>query len=133
MLGDTPLPPLLIFNIQLPSYPASIFGTGDGPGQSIVYYFVLPEDFDPSEFENKAALGLLARFVGNGREADGSATRERLKLIARVSNPEEWARAAPLSSTEYKLLTSYNEKPLMTRPQVRWWFRALGFGVASRV
>jgi hypothetical protein len=34
-------------------------------------------------FENKAALGLLMRFVANGREADGCPTRERLKIIAR--------------------------------------------------
>lgn len=41
------------------------------------------EDFDPDKFENKAALGLLQRFVSNGREADGSPTRDRLKLIVR--------------------------------------------------
>jgi hypothetical protein len=41
------------------------------------------EDFDPDKFENKAALGLLQRFVSNGRESDGSPTRDRLKLIVR--------------------------------------------------
>jgi hypothetical protein len=41
------------------------------------------EDFDPDKFENTAALGLLQRFVSNGREADGSPTRDRLKLIVR--------------------------------------------------
>jgi hypothetical protein len=34
-------------------------------------------------FENKAALGLLTRFVSNGREADGTMSRDRLKIIAR--------------------------------------------------
>jgi hypothetical protein len=118
-VGDTALPPLLIFNLQLPSYAPGIFGPSDGPGESVVYYFSLPEDFDPAGFPNKAALGLLARFISNGREADGGATRDRLKLIARVANVEEWASKAPLSTPEYRLLVSYNEKPLLTRPQVR--------------
>jgi hypothetical protein len=41
------------------------------------------DDFDPETFENKAALGLLQRFVTNGREVDGSPTRDRLKMIVR--------------------------------------------------
>jgi hypothetical protein len=41
------------------------------------------DDFDPDTFENKAALGLLQRFVTNGREVDGSPTRDRLKMIVR--------------------------------------------------
>lgn len=48
MVGDVALPPILIFNIQLPSYSSGFFGPTDGPGQSIVYYFVLPEEFDPA-------------------------------------------------------------------------------------
>eukprot|EP00877_Chromochloris_zofingiensis_P004334 jgi/Chrzof1/13901/Cz08g16190.t1 len=115
--ADTVLPPLMIFNIQLPNYPAAFFGSNDGPGQSIVFYFALPDDFDPLLAENQAAVGLLQRFVANGREADGTPTRERLKLIARVCNPEEWAKKGPLSSYEYKLLINYNEKPVLTRPQ----------------
>ncbi|KAI8466835.1 MAG: hypothetical protein J3K34DRAFT_52796 [Monoraphidium minutum] len=117
MVGDAALPPLLVFNVQLPQYPAAFFGGSDGPGQSVVYYFVLPDDFDPARFENQAALGLLARFVANGREPDGSSTRERLKMIVRCCNSEEWAAAAPLTTTEYKLLVNYNEKPVLTRPQ----------------
>lgn len=84
--ADTVLPPLMIFNIQLPNYPAAFFGSNDGPGQSIVFYFALPDDFDPLLAENQAAVGLLQRFVANGREADGTPTRERLKLIARYSS-----------------------------------------------
>eukprot|EP00879_Flechtneria_rotunda_P007526 GHRR01007895.1.p1 GENE.GHRR01007895.1~~GHRR01007895.1.p1 ORF type:complete len:404 (+),score=176.36 GHRR01007895.1:1764-2975(+) len=114
---DVVLPPLLIMNVQLPDYPAAFWGANDGPGQSIVYYFTLREDFDPDKCENKAALGLLQRFVTNGREADGSPTRDRLKMIARVANLEEWARLAPLNTAEYKLLLNYNDKPVLTRPQ----------------
>lgn len=47
-------------------------------------------------------------------------TRDRLKLIARVANKEEWAKAAPLSGAEYRLLSNYNDKPLLTRPQQRY-------------
>jgi len=114
---DVALPPLLIMNLQLPSYQPSFFGANDGPGQSVVFYFALPEDFDPSKFENKAALGLLMRLIANGREADGSPTRERLKIIARVVNVDEWAEKGPLSGAEYKLLQNYNEKPVLSRPQ----------------
>ena len=131
MVGDVALPPLLVFNVQLPQYPAAFFGASDGLGQSIVYYFALPEDFDPATFENQAALGLLARFVANGREADGSPTRERLKMIVRCCNAEEWAAKAPLSSTELKLLVSYNEKPVLTRPQVRGGGEGGGAGAAG--
>jgi hypothetical protein len=35
------LPQLLIMNVQLPDYPAPFWGTNDGRGQSIVYYFQL--------------------------------------------------------------------------------------------
>lgn len=35
------LPQLLIMNVQLPDYPAPFFGTNDGRGQSLVYYFQL--------------------------------------------------------------------------------------------
>jgi hypothetical protein len=83
------------------------------------HYTPLSQDFDPETFQNRAALGLLQRFVSNGRESDGSPTRERLKMIVRCCNAEEWAAAAPLNSAEYKLLVNYNEKPVLTRPQVR--------------
>ncbi len=48
-------------------------------------------------------------------------TRERLKLIARVANPDQWAREAPLSMAETKLLQNYNDKPLLTRPQHKFF------------
>lgn len=42
-----------------------------------MYYFTLDEGFDPDTFPNKKALGLFKRFVQNGKEADGSPTRDR--------------------------------------------------------
>jgi len=48
---------------------------------------------------------------------DRTPTRERLKLIPRVANADAWARDAPLSAAERRLLLNYNDKPLLTRPQ----------------
>jgi len=150
------LPPLLVLNIQLPTYPASIWGgggggggggmlgglfggggndddassssssTADGRGHSLVFYFRLPDNWDPTSYERShpaagPALGLARRFVHNGREGDGTPTRDRLKLIARVANPAEWGREAPLSGAETRLLASYNDKPLLTRPQHKFF------------
>ena len=30
---------------------------------------------------------------------------------------EEWSKAGPLSGAEQRLITKYNDKPLLTRPQ----------------
>ncbi len=61
---------------------APIFGPFDGPGVSIVFYFRLPEDFNPSKFENQKALQLFKRFIANGREADGTLTRDRCVFVS---------------------------------------------------
>ncbi|CAD7696376.1 unnamed protein product [Ostreobium quekettii] len=111
------IPLLLIINIQLPTYPASLFGGTDGPGHSLVYHFVLREGFHPLTECNTAAVGLLHRLVHNGREETGDMARSRLKLIPRVVNLEEWTANAPLSKTEAHLVHNYNMKPLLTRPQ----------------
>ena len=115
------LPPLLIFNIQLPHYTPSMFGSMDGPGVSLVYYFALPEGWEPAAVRNPAALGLAQRFMNNGVEFDGTPTRERLKLLPRFNNIDEWAASAGLSGTEVRLLRNYNCKPLLTRPQQRFF------------
>lgn len=55
-----------------------------------------------------------------------SRTRDRLKLIPRVVNVDQWAVEGPLSGAEHKLLANYNDKPLMTKPQHRC-FRGPGY------
>lgn len=41
----------------------------------------------------------------------------RFKIIPRAVNVDEWAVKAPLSAAEHKLLSTYNEKPVLSRPQ----------------
>ena len=116
------LPNHFIVSIQLPSYSPSLFGRPtDGHGCSLCFFFTLPDDFNPDTFPNQKALGLLRRFVENGKEADGTPTRDRVKTIARIVNVDEWRTKGPLSLSEFKLLSAYNEKPVLTRPQQTYY------------
>ena len=83
---------------------AALFGKKDEAGSSLVYYFALPEGWEPGQVGNPAALGLLQRFLLDQNEQDSNPTRTRLKLIPRISNVEEWAQTGPLSGAEHRLL-----------------------------
>ncbi len=82
----------------------ALWGKQDEAGSSLVYYFALPEGWEPEQVGNPAALSLLQRFILDQHEADGNPTRSRLKLIPRISNADEWVKTGPLNGAEYRLL-----------------------------
>mmetsp|Transcript_23650 Transcript_23650/g.59462 ORF Transcript_23650/g.59462 Transcript_23650/m.59462 type:complete len:507 (+) Transcript_23650:171-1691(+) len=110
-------PPQLILNFMIPKYPAKFFGPFDGDGLCVIYYLELPEAFDPEKHSTPEAFRLMQRFFDNGTESDGTHTRDRLKLIPRIINLDQLTETGVLSGTESRLVNSYRDKPLMTKPQ----------------
>ena len=112
------LPPILIIQLQMPMYSPVLFGEHDGESCSLIYYSELDPDVANMP---KHAVDLAVRFVRGGTEEDGQASRDRFKLIPRIVNVEEWGQEAGLSNTELRLVNNYNGKPLLMRPQFKFY------------
>eukprot|EP00897_Mesotaenium_endlicherianum_P010941 jgi/Mesen1/9876/ME000070S09166 len=115
------MPSMLVFNCQLPVYPPPFFQGEhpDGETVSVVLYFRLAPAFLLSVPPHIQTC--LQRFMED--EVDMVKTRmgsestvpfrERLKMVIRLVNVE----GAGLGVAERRLLSAWQEKPVLTRPQ----------------
>eukprot|EP00993_Chasmostoma_nieuportense_P003282 NODE_400_length_2293_cov_88.446445_g371_i0.p1 GENE.NODE_400_length_2293_cov_88.446445_g371_i0~~NODE_400_length_2293_cov_88.446445_g371_i0.p1 ORF type:complete len:737 (-),score=153.65 NODE_400_length_2293_cov_88.446445_g371_i0:45-2255(-) len=102
----------VIVNLMLPSYAPGMWQkVWDGPGYSLIVYMLVPaETVEQMKVATSGPLELLRRFLG-GDEMD--LIYDRFKMIGKLINPED----VGLYSTERGLVTKYNAKPVLTRPQ----------------
>ncbi|KAK7317552.1 hypothetical protein RJT34_01893 [Clitoria ternatea] len=118
--SSSKLPPILVVNVQIPLYPASIFESEyDGEGVNFVLYCKLSESYAselPLSYQENIRKLMIDGEVEKVKGFPRSSTvpfRDRLKILGHLVNPED----LHLNAAERKLVQVYNGKPLLTRPQ----------------
>lgn len=111
------VPPYFVINCQLPGYdpPNPLWGShvSDGPGYSVVAYLLLKPETRQAlqEGVDTPALRLLKRFIEHNEE------RVRFKAMVNTLNTPD----LDIGYTLRKLMTEYNMKPILTRPQHQFY------------
>ena len=118
------LPRFFVLNIQIPQYEPRLLGSpGNGFGLSVV---LIHELVDHGARVSPQLRPLLERFFRNEVEPSGEPSRERLKYIPRICNLADVSSHCGFSRAEKSLMASYDGKPVMTKPQHRF-FRGPGY------
>ncbi|KAJ0912263.1 putative protein ENHANCED DISEASE RESISTANCE 2 [Helianthus annuus] len=117
---------LLVVNLQVYTFiPPTLFQNEyDGEGMSYVLIFKLSENYEelPLHFKEnirKIIDDQVERVRGFPVDTIAPC-RERLKILGRLTNLED----LQLSSAERKLMSAYNEKPVLSRPQHEFFLLA---------
>lgn len=82
-LDSLGVPPLLVFNIMMPMYSASIFGRADGSNCNFIYYFRLPHDFSIETFHTPEVRRLWSRLARLAAQDAGPRSRPPVHIRRR--------------------------------------------------
>ena len=97
----------------------------DGKGHNLVYYFQLSQNFSPSTSDVYAkALKQIQNLISEATSPDKlihHQFRNKMKLVPRIVNHEEFGASWKLSRYQQSLLGQYRDKPMMTRPNHRFF------------